>query len=179
MLALGLWADSESADPETHNPLGAVEDWPGAVHHPKSGVVTYPGLAAGIGATARGLYRPNMAAVLEALHQDAGAGPLYHAINLSGWCPRCQGGRYPLALYLYLHERGPEPGPQLAPSGPTAIPAKFGGGGGGGGGPVPKPRPPTSPKNPVPAWRYFTEIYGLTLPAVAHRLNAIARRPHR
>lgn len=162
-----------------HNPLGATITWPGSRILVAGHVQAYPGKAAGIGATALALHHPSMSHVLEALRGDLGLAAIYRTVNASSWCPACQGGHYPEALYRRLHPAGraPAAGAGAGTIAGGLIPQHIGGGPGGGG--VPKPTPPGRGARPSQAWRYFAEVMGMTLPAVASRLNAISRRPHR
>lgn len=179
LLGLELWAESEQVPADWHNPLGATIAWPGSRILEAGAVQAYPGQAAGIGATALALHARRMTPVLEALRGDLGPAAIYREVNASPWCPGCQDGHYPEALYLQLHPaaRAAAGAGAGAAGGLRLTPQHIGGGPGGGG--VPKPTPPGRRAGPSIAWRYFAEVFGLTLPAVASKLNAISRRPHR
>lgn len=179
LVGLELWAASEQVPADWHNPLGATIGWPGSRILEAGAVEAYPSQAAGIGATALALHQRGMAAVLEALRGDLGITAIYRRVNASGWCPGCQDGHYPIALYWHLHPPvGNTTGTGAGTFAGTAPIAQTTLGGPGGGG-VPKPPPPSRRAGPSIAWRYFAEVFGLTVPAVASKLNAISRRPHR
>lgn len=137
----------------------------------------YPSLIDGILATAAELQTPRMAGVVEQLRHPTTLTALYAVINRSAWCPDCQGGRYPLALYQYLRTGGPGPQRQSGPAGLGQLAPNMVTLGGGPGG-IPKPTPPPPAYWPGSVWRYFAEAIGITVPEYTRRLSAIARRPH-
>lgn len=108
-MSLYLWARSEGMPPTAFNWLAATDPRPGSTPFNGAGVQVYPSYAVGIEVLvtklSSALYRP----VLLALHADDPE-LIWKAANASGWCPKCQNGRYPIALYDWLAAGKPATG---------------------------------------------------------------------
>lgn len=119
---LTLWHQSEGT-PATWNNWLATElrGWTSTDAN-SAGVQKYPSQAKGVAATVAALKLEPYAAVVAAFVADAGEEALFAAINASPWCPKCQTGHYPVALYDAIQAvKSPAPAP--ATTSPDAAPA--------------------------------------------------------
>lgn len=111
-LTLSLWAASEGMPAWANNWLATERGGYGGTKFNSAGVWAYPTFTAGIAATAATLKQTNMSGILSGFRERSNMAGLYLAINTSPWCPRCQGGHYPEAVYNYLlHLVGGTPAP--------------------------------------------------------------------
>lgn len=143
--ALTLWAQSESTPETWHNPLATTMDGFTGVAKNDAGVKAYPDEAKGVAATLATLELPAYAAVVRAFTSNAGLAAVYQAVNASPWCPGCQEGHYPVALWQAaqqhpapVHPPAPAPSPPVPPQEatvqlPTIVPRNQ---------PYPSPWPP-------------------------------------
>lgn len=118
--ALTLWAQSEGTEPAWNNPLATTLDAHGGTPVNDAGVRQYPDEPSGVAATVDTLADSRYTAVVEALKADAGLLAVYTAVNASPWCPGCQDGHYPVALWEEAHATA-FPGAQPAPKAGQAI----------------------------------------------------------
>lgn len=111
-LALTLWAQSEGMPSWANNWLATERSGFGGTKYNKAGVWAYPSFEAGIAATVATIKQPNMSGILSGFRTRSNLAGLYLAINDSPWCPGCQHGHYPVAIYDYLlHIVGGKPAP--------------------------------------------------------------------
>lgn len=83
---------------------------------------------------------------------------IYLAINRSAYCPNCQSGRYPIALYNYIYGRVPpkdRPGLTKPPLVPPPVPSKN-----------PKP------VHLVTGWNYLIKVLHHDVPSEGLRAHA-------
>ncbi len=137
-LALDLWALSEGMAPSWHNYLatGLVSaNCEYKAQLPDGSANTFHVAYCQTDVAGAYNFRDNMQAAIyaginEAFHMPTGKTKLeeiYLAINRTAYCPNCQGGRYPIALYRYVYGRVPpkdRPGltkPPLFPPPPKAV----------------------------------------------------------
>ena len=108
---LNLWAQSEGMAATTNNPLAITDP---SNSYPHSGVVApnggdpvyaFPSAAVGSQATAAFL-KAGYGNVIAAM-QGTNLGSMWQAVNSSGWCKGCQGGKYPTAVYSALNGNAP------------------------------------------------------------------------
>lgn len=122
VLALQLWAASEGMPAASHNPLATSMRAPDSSTHPPYTMPWYPLAAEGVEYTARtleiGAY--GYPAILAALRQDRGLGPIYSAVNASSWCKGCQNGHYPIRLHDHLGAFAPG-----VPSSPAVLRPQY------------------------------------------------------
>jgi hypothetical protein len=100
--ALGWWADSEGLPSDLHNWLGTTMAGYGGSDYNAAHVKRYPTRAAGVAATLATLQLAPYVVILRAFQSGQTLRHLWQAINGSPWCPRCQAGSYPQALYQQL-----------------------------------------------------------------------------
>jgi hypothetical protein len=120
LAALTFWAQSEDATLTklvgANNPLAITDphnQWPHSGVLADNGgnpVYGFPSPQVGGQALAAFLLHNNYGPVVAALRNDAGLAAIFGAVNQSGWCRGCQGGRYPVALANKLNYTGPDPG---------------------------------------------------------------------
>lgn len=109
--ALNYWEQSEGTA-YANNPLAISTHYPGATHciaqcGSASEIMAYDTMADGIAATASFLGASSYAAVVSAFKSNAGLSAIWQAINQSGWCKGCAGGKYPPVLYQALGGKAP------------------------------------------------------------------------
>ena len=112
---LSLWSQSEGVANQNYNWLATTDP---AGNYPHAGIVApnggdpvyaYPSEAVGIQATSQFLQN-GYAPLVKAL-QGNDLGQMWLALNQSGWCRGCQGGKYPVAVYDALNGKVPTAGP--------------------------------------------------------------------
>lgn len=113
---LDLWAQSEGTPPSINNWLACGTPWPGSRPYNASGVQVYPTFNAGSSAIAWSLQHAPYVPISDALRAARGMVSVWKAINASPWCPGCQSGHYPVALWEAAGQ--PSQGTPLAPSTP-------------------------------------------------------------
>lgn len=124
---LALWAQSEGTPGSIHNWLASGTHWPGSHAYNASGVQVYPTYHAGTSATAFSLTHSPYVAIGQAFRAGANPVRLYRLINASPWCPGCQTGHYPVALWTGVGRPTPS---TPTPPGTTILapaPASTGG----------------------------------------------------
>ncbi len=117
--ALTLWAQGEGTT-DDNNPLAISGKFAGCTRclaqcDTPSPVFAYVTMAAGIAATVAFTEGSNSAGIVQAFREDAGLAAIFEAINRSGWCAGCQGGRYPEPLWAAVQEAPPAPAPNPQP----------------------------------------------------------------
>lgn len=125
--ALTLWAQSEGTT-GSNNPLAISGQHPGATSciaqcGSSSPVMAYDTLDNGVAANVAFLQNNDYGNVIAAFKQGSSLQLIWAAINQSGWCRGCQGGRYPEAIFSALSS--PEQAASLADA---AVGSVSGGG---------------------------------------------------
>ena len=105
--ALLLWEQAEGGVPQ-NNPLNASGQGAGATSciaqcGSSSPIYAYDTIANGVAHDVQFLQNNNYAGVIGTFQQNAGLGAIWAAINQSGWCRGCNGGKYPSTLYDALN----------------------------------------------------------------------------
>lgn len=125
--AFALWAQSEGMPAWTNNPLACGTRWPGSTAYNTAGVQVYPSQSAGMSALAWTLthdtaYKP----IAAAFRNGEGLVQLWLLINASPWCPKCQAGHYPIALWTAAgYPQSGVAAPPPATSAPVTAPANV------------------------------------------------------
>jgi len=107
--ALNLWAAAEGGVP-SNNPLNASGKGPGATTciaqcGSSSPIYAYATLDQGVAYNTQFLQRQGNGypAIISAFQEGTSLSAIWQAINQSGWCHGCGGGKYPGALYAALN----------------------------------------------------------------------------
>lgn len=166
-LALDLWGMSEGLDASWHNPLAATY-LHGIGDHACSEPLKLPDGSRNVDhVSSCPTYQSWVAAMVEffgqsyyneidnAFHAPMWKGKMeniFLAINGSPWSPHAQGGKYPIALYNYLHGHSADlPSPVLIPGEP--------------------PKPVPEPVNIFTAWHDLMLQLRYTVPRELRRMR--------
>jgi hypothetical protein len=127
--ALNYWGQSEGTA-SSNNPLAVSGKAAGATKclaqcGSSSPVYAYDTEQDGVAANVAFLLHNNYANVVSAFVKNSGLAAIFSAINSSGWCKGCQGGKYPEALYAALGSNAPPLTAQ--PTGAGTAAAQAGG----------------------------------------------------
>ena len=130
-----LWASSEGVAATANNPLAITDP---TNQFPHSGVVAsnggdpvYAFPTAAIGGQALASFlKSGYPGVVSAVKAGNSLSAMWQAVNQSGWCRGCQGGKYPVAVYQAIGGNAPATifgggatgqGAQQAPQGQSSI----------------------------------------------------------
>lgn len=158
MSALSLWAQSEGMPPVANNPLACGTRWPGSHPYNRTGVQVYPSLTVAAAVYAWTFTKtPNYAPIGGEFLRAATLAQIWLKINASPWCPHCQTGHYPVALWTAAGSPS---------SGAAAPPASVS---------------PSSiaPANVVTAWEHLRSYAYSSFPAQMRQWGELARYAQR
>lgn len=159
---LDLWAQSEGMPASANNWLACGTPWPGSRPYNSSGVQIYGTFNAGSSAIAWSLNHPPYVPIANGFRRAPGLVTMWKLINASPWCPSCQTGRYPVALWTAAGRPS-----QGTPVGASTPPEPVAGGSTAGG---------AAAGVPVDAWARVQEDAGSHAVELRGRIIALATR---
>lgn len=172
--SLTAWAHSEGIVPGCHNHLAASDQIPGTRPGPTPSIPCYIDEGTMISLYANKLRSGIYQGIYDALRRGDSYADVWQAINKSPWCARCQGGKYPIALYAVAFQSvAPPLSTPLGTEGIEVTPAR--------GTPIigtgKLPSDNTGPKfdDLFRSWDRLTHALGVTVPHAYWRVRTARR----